>query len=405
MFLLVGASVRALMESAVESGYGVAGIDFFGDVDALWQGNTICLKDLGKKLTVKDLLEVARIMPCDGLVYASGPENTPEELCYWENKGLLRGNGTSVLKNVRNPWKLRQCLEEINVKMPRFCSVEEWGKRAISGKWLLKSLKRGGGHGIIELPEKKNDVEELFLGLNDFNQYIIQEYIEGILGSVTFLANGQESVVLGTSRQLVGKGGGVRSFLYQGNIVPLDIKGILGLNYFEKKITEMVKHLTSTFGLKGINTVDFILNSEGIWVLEVNPRWSASVELIEKYLGKRFFKYHLKGCMEEKLPDVFPVKFSLDTESEDCYPKLENNSVWKFLGKTIVYSENTFLVKGKKEEEFHYLYGQGVRDIPQVGTIIEKGQPICTVIAKGSGDQDCLLRLQEKAQLVNQFFG
>ena len=106
MFLFAGVSVRTLMESAAASGYKVTGIDYFGDVDALWHGNVVSLTDLGQALTVTNLLKVAETIPCCGLVYASGPENAPVELEYWENQGLLRGNGTSVLAIVRDDSQL-----------------------------------------------------------------------------------------------------------------------------------------------------------------------------------------------------------------------------------------------------------------------------------------------------------
>ena len=268
--------------------------------------------------------------------------------------------------------------------MPPFFSVEDWKEREIKGRWLLKALNRGGGNGIVEMPENMENASDLFLKLYNFSPCIIQEYIEGISSSVTFLANGQEAVVLGTSRQLIGEGRGDKLFVYEGNIVPLDFKGILDIEYFSIKINQIAKHLTLCFGLKGINTVDFILNSEGIWILEVNPRWSGSVELIEKYLGKNLFEYHLIACRGDKLPQ-FP-KMIFPTGTDSFYQTADNKDLQQFIGKTLVYAENAMAIGDIKEKEFRYLYDQGVRDIPRAETIIEKGQPICTVLAEGTGD-------------------
>lgn len=401
MFLLVGASVRALMESAAASGHKVTGIDFFGDMDTLRCGRAISLEDLGQEQTVKNLFKASREIPCSGFVYASGPENTPEELEFWENHGLLRGNEGAVLRKVRNPWKLQQCLGVIDVQMPPFYSIGEWEKSARTGRWLLKALNRGSCHGIIELPEVTSSIPGFSSGLNQFSPRIIQRYVEGVSASATFLANGLDAVVLGTSRQLIGREQGNKGgklFSYEGNIVPLDVRGTVDYNYFSIKIKDIAKSLTLCFGLKGINTVDFILNSEGIWILEVNPRWSASVELIEKYLGVSLFNHHLRGCIGKELPQLKKTNLAGTDRAKG------NKEQKRFIGKKIVFAERTLLIGDFKEKGFRYLYEQGVRDIPRSNTEIGKGQPLCTVLAEGVSDEYCSLRLQEKARKIHRFF-
>lgn len=395
MLLLVGVSVRALIESAAASGYRVRGIDFFGDADALWHGQVVSLEDLGKTQTVKNLFEVAKTIPCSGLVYASGPENTPEELHFWESRGLLCGNEGEVLKKVRDPWRLQQCLNIAGVAMPPFYSPEQWNRGAKTGRWLLKVLNRGSCHGITELPADDNSVQKALAETDDLSPLIIQEYIEGISASATFLANGKEAAVLGTSRQLIGRNRRNRSFSYEGNIVPLDPRAALDLQDFRNKINEIAKRLTSCFALKGINTVDFILNAEGIWILEVNPRWSGSVELIERARGKSLFGDHLTGCKGRELPRFQKVI----AESADGGEELRN-----FIGKKLVFADKNLSIGELREQDYRSLYEQGVRDIPRAKTEIAKGQPLCTVLVEGISDQDCFTRLQEKSQLIHQYF-
>lgn len=392
MFLLAGVSVRALMESAAASGYKARGIDFFGDLDALRHGHTIKLKDLGREQTVKSLLEAAKEIPCAGLVYSSGPENTPDELEFWEKRGLLRGNERSVLRKVRDPWELKRCLESNGHRMPPFLSVDEWKESAREGKWLLKALNRGSCHGIIELPENLDSAPDYLMELNRFSPYIVQRYIEGVSASATFLANGREALVVGTSRQLINRGGGL--FYYKGNIVPLEIGESMDYEHLISKINDLAGCLTLCFGLKGVNTVDFILNSEGVWVLEVNPRWSASVELIERYLGKSLFDEHLRACAGGGLP-----RFS------DAVPEVLGGAAFnaRYVGKRLVLAEKTMVTGLMEEKGFQYLYERGIRDIPRSATTIEEGQPICTVLAGGSTDRGCERRLNEKSQIVSQF--
>jgi len=406
MILLVGASVRALMESAAESGYETVGLDFYGDADTCWQGSTLSLPgDYGLKPTVKHLLEVARTISCHGLVYASGPENTPRELEFWERCGILLGNGVSSLTKARNPWELCRSLGQVGVRMPRFSTVENWKQIEDGEKWLLKPLNRGGGHGILELPERREDAEKLVSGLLHPAQFIIEEFQAGIPGSVTFLANGQQAVVLGTSRQLSGRQEDKRPFLYQGNIVPLDMKGLMDQEVFNKELTKAAEVLTKDFGLKGINTLDFSVNREGVWILELNPRWSASVELIERSLGQRLFAAHLAGCGEEELTSIKSILQRSPRNAQlKNRQKIKNRQTLPFWGKRIVYAGISGEMAYGNEKSLLFLYKQGVRDIPRAGTKIERGQPLCTVLAQGFSDQDCAQRLLAKVEWAEQLF-
>lgn len=390
MILVVGASVRALMESAVKSGYQVMGIDFFGDMDACRQGKTLSLvKDCSLEPTVKNLIKVARTISCHGLVYGSGPENFPEELMPWEKKGLLMGNGPSVLREVRNPWKLSRCLKEIGGKMPEFFALGE--KRVLPGgeKWLLKPLHRGGGHGIMELSGGNVDKKGLISPLKNPEQYIIEKYIEGISGSMTFLANGREAVLLGTSRQLIGRR--ANTFRYEGNIIPLNMGDIFQEQIFLGEGIKIIDHLTRGFGLKGLNTLDFIINKEGIWVLEVNPRWSGSVELIESHLGISLFSAHLSAGKGIEISKII----------REITPQCHRRGYW---GKTIIFANNDLSIEYDHEKTIQFLYTEGVRDIPPGGTIVKRGEPLCTVLTWGATDNECQLKLAEKSFWVQQFY-
>jgi predicted ATP-grasp superfamily ATP-dependent carboligase len=396
MILAVGASVRALLESAAGCGYQAMGIDFFGDVDAGWRGKTVSLTgDYGLKPTVSNLLEVAATFPCEGLVYAAGPENTPEKLAYWERRGLLRGNGGSVLTRARDPWELNRQIRQTGVRMPRFCAAADYRQIQDGKTWLLKALNRGGGHGVRVFPQKREAAQALISSLSQPAQFIIEEYKEGIPGSVTFLANGREAAILGTSRQLVGQRGEHSPFLYTGNIVPLDLQQMVPPDFFRQEMTLAVNRLTGAWGLRGVNTVDFIVNQEGVWVLELNPRWSASVELIEKRNGRYLFDRHLAACAGTGMGALLQgLKSGGPTVS----------TVHRFWGKQIVYARIPGIVRPYGQKQLKFLYRQGMRDIPRQGTRLEAGQPICTVLAAGSSDQDCERRLEVKTGWARQYF-
>lgn len=389
MFLAVGVSVRALVESIAASGYEVKGVDFFGDIDANWQGRTIGVAgDCGLKPSIRNVFTTAGGISCDGLVYASGVENSPQELQSWEAKGLLYGNGPSVLREVREIGKLQASLEQIQMKMPESHPLAQWQQLDHQKRWLLKPVNRGGGHGITEIPAGEAEAENLLRTIHRDGSYIIQEYWDGIPASATFIADGREAVLLGTSRQLVGSQKAGSPFSYEGNIVPLALPSFKKQASLEEELRIMSGHLTREFGLKGLNTIDFMLNAKGIRILELNPRWSASVELIERHLGYRLFTSHLAACRGK-------LELPAARRLSPC------SGYW---GKKIIYAKAAFTTRAEDEQAYRALYNLGVRDIPRPGTLIAKGQPLCTVLAEGSSSSNCYKNLHQQEEKIRQYY-
>jgi len=358
------------------------GIDFFGDLDC--RGKVISPRDdFGLSPTTHNLLEIARSLDCQGLVYGAGPENHGPSLKHWEERCLLLGNGPGALAQARDPYILRETLKQIGADMPTFHTPQ---KPPVPGNWLLKPLFQGGGHGIIKLPIREAEAMRVLSRLDEPERYIVQEYLNGIPGSVTFLADGLSAMLVGSSSQLTQEASEHSPFRYLGNVVPLPPT----YPAFWEDMAKIANHLTVTFGLKGLNTLDFILTEDGAKVLELNPRWSGSVELIEACLGQSLFLAHLNAC-EGRLPDSAQ------------WEKTAAARPPRFYGKKILYAQTSFTVKSYKEG-WQALYNRGVRDIPKPGGDIQAGEPICTVLAQGRSEKECKLLLEEKDALVREFY-
>lgn len=136
----------------------------------------------------------------------------------------------------------------------------------------------------------------------------------------------------------------------------------------------MTKVLTRRFGLRGVNGVDLVI-SEGPdrqlqpHLIEVNPRYTASMELSERAYELNVFSCHL-GAMEGQLSE-FALAGHL-------------RSAGMYFGKGIVYAEQTMTMP-----ETRGWIERGRRDIPFPGEQIEAGHPICTVLARGENRTEC----------------
>ena len=140
------------------------------------------------------------------------------------------------------------------------------------GAWLVKPARGGGGQGVRPWRGRRPGPTEL-----------LQERVEGVSASAAFLADGRRSVVLGWTEQLHAP----RSFRYAGNIMPLDAGAAA-----REEVAAIADALTGEYGLRGLNGFDFILHRDRPVVLEVNPRYCASMELVERASGDSVFALH-----------------------------------------------------------------------------------------------------------------
>ena len=111
--------------------------------------------------------------------------------------------------------------------------------------------------------------------------------------------------------------------------------------------------LINEFGLIGSNGVDYILDNDGkLKIIEINPRFQGTYELVENSLGINLLDAHIKACEGEILEIPNPNQYSF---------------------KKIIYA--------RKQVNIGNLNIPNVYDIPYEGVKIEKDQPLVTLIS------------------------
>jgi predicted ATP-grasp superfamily ATP-dependent carboligase len=332
---------------------------------------------------------LARREHCDSLVYASGLENWPELLTRLvsESGCQLYGNRPSVLQQVRDPVALCHKLRQAGFHSPE---TRHPNGRPLDGerRWLIKPLKSGGGHGVV-LAGQGGTVPE---------GSVYQEHISGKPCSFTFVADGSNCLVLGITEQLtVARSYTGRDFGYAGNLFPLETGD-------QKRLFETVagitRWLTASYGLRGLNGVDFILHGEDCWVIEVNPRYSASMELFELAYGFPMIKLHVLAC-SGGWQEVMRVMERLPGGITLCQPE----GIWV---KKVIYTRTPRLVRPKscgwKNEQVQTwaqrMHAQGLRDLPYPGEFIPARKPVATAIASGATRAECLKKLNRLSALM-----
>ncbi|RAP45084.1 MAG: hypothetical protein BZ135_06350 [Methanosphaera sp. rholeuAM6] len=202
-------------------------------------------------------------------------------------------------------------------------------------KFLVKPLKGTGGIGIESF---NNDVypEETFL---------LQEYITGNSVSSSFLSYRNHDIdMVTTSDQVIGsKMLGASEFMYCGNVTPL-------VNSNPKLVNISTK-ISKMFKLLGSNGIDFVINNNKVYVIEVNPRIQGTFDCIERSFDMNLAKAHIDVCNDKKVE----------------LPNLQYFTV-----KLIPYSF--------EDARYNLLQDLYVHDVSRNNEIIKKGHPISTIL-------------------------
>jgi len=370
--LVLGVSTRAMVESAVRGGHEVVAADFFGDRDQARLAESYALqRDLGLPATAEGLAAAARRIDADAVVYGSNLENHPEVVAELATRRRLLGNPSEVLREVRDWALLRRFCPEAGIAHPVTLLRGEEG-RAGRGRWLRKRLRSGGGHGIAAWDGRALD-----------DAHVLQAEVDGRAASVAFVADGRESRIFGLTEQLLGRSAlGGSGFAWCGNLLPLELPGAHAAAV-RAQLEHMVSRLTRRFGLVGVNGLDVVIgrDPEGVaraYLIEVNPRFSGSMELAERAFGVNVFSLHLEGVAGR-----LPRACAADRAPDGC------------VGKGIVYARRPVVAPDTED----WLL-RGLRDVPSPGQRIVAGHPVCTVLARGRDRQACLAGLFSAAAAV-----
>jgi predicted ATP-grasp superfamily ATP-dependent carboligase len=366
--LLIGTSTRAMAQAAVRAGFLVTTADAYADADQPAAARCLSMP-MGVRWTAHRVARLASHEPVDALVYGSPFENEPEALARVSHTRALWGNAPAVLRRVRDPRAVADACRAGGFSAPAVIVPGDAGHLAGAtpdGAWMLKPLRSGGGRRVHRWRG----------GLVPSASYL-QARVEGQPGSVAFVAAAGQARVLGVSRQLVGDPAfGARGFQYCGSVLlgAHDAEG----EAWREQATGIARVVARAFGLTGVGGVDFIAGDGLVHPIEVNPRWTASMELVERGCDVSVFGAHAAACTEHALP-LHDVPMPAHA-----------------VGKAVVFARHAAIAG----DTARWLEDDTIRDVPRAGTMVHGGDPVCTVFATAPDAGACYTALVERANDV-----
>ena len=367
--IVVGASARAAAFSALRAGFRPYAIDQYADRDLAAVCPAVRIRQYPD-----DLERALDDAPAAPWIYTGGLENHPRLVDRLAVIRPLWGNPGRVLRRVRNPFLLSGVLQQAGFQFPPVArELSEHTANRSGPKTLRKPIRSGGGLRITSVDKPQPAVPGFYY----------QRYVPGCPWSAVFVAHARQCHLLGMSRQIKSESDG---FAYQGSIVATtpDCPEM-------ETCVRLGPLVAAEFELQGLFNIDLIRNSDGWWPLEVNPRYSASIEVLERAAGIQSVGVHAAA---------------FDTTSGEFHPPVFRPL--KSVGKAIVYADDD----GTVPPEFDRLVSQWnfdpywpvIADLPRIGESVRKGQPICTVFAEARRCEDVEAELRQRSGQVRQLF-
>ncbi len=377
--LIVGASTRAAAFSALRAGLGPTCIDLFGDADLRERCPVTVIP---RQQYPYGLVELAATRPSsEPLMYTGGLENHPEVIAAIMRQRALWGNPPDVLKRVRDPGQFAEYLAAAGFRMPEVRFDRD--RVPADGAWLVKPLAASGGrqvhhyHGERATRPKPSGV-------------YYQRHVKGDSVAPVYVGDGGRSRLLGVSRQLTGRTWlHAKPFAYCGSIGPLPLPA-----YLAGRFEALGQALVNAFGLRGLFGVDCVMHEDEPWVIEVNPRYTASIEILEYAQKNPALGWHRESCSAD-LPRIGPEA------------QIARSTV--LVGKAIVFARQDLifpstgpwlqsLSKSKVVEEV-----PAFADIPHAGAAIRQGWPIMTLLVEASSPEACERELEYRARALDRY--
>lgn len=372
--LVVGASTRPVAVALNNAGFNVYSADYFGCEDLLpfVKEHRSILKYkpnestgfFSERFTDHSLNKIAAefVQDVDHIVCCSGadPSQFP--------KDKILGNHN--IKDVEHKYKLYKTLKKrfeglINIPATFFVETLEDANCIVQDnpekKFLIKPLEGSGGVGITKVTPPLVTI--------DNNGAILQEIVDGQNISTSVISSVDEARTILVNWQLIGNTelGQLEKYGYGGNITPftdLDHKSMDNL----KDISE---EIVLDLGLIGSNGLDIVIKDGTPYIIEVNPRIQGSFEVVELSLGINMAQTHINACDGSLIETIKPRCFAM---------------------KQIVFAKERSIVGNMKHE--------GIYDIPPKNVIIEKGEPVVTLINSGQVLENTLKTGQELVSSV-----
>jgi predicted ATP-grasp superfamily ATP-dependent carboligase len=373
VIVVAALSARPLAQSARQGGWQVVALDLFGDRDTRrcclhWQriGDPSTLR-IDPEAFLQGLREAATLPGVVGWVPGGGFEQATELLDVGAAVLPRLGLDTRTVHRIRDVASFFGTLDRHALPHPPVSFLPP----SPPDGWLAKQARGSGGTHVRPAAVVMDRLAS-GAGVLDDDLYFQREQ-GGRPMSALFVADGERAVIVALNRLFVHANGPHR-YVYAGAAGPQRDVAI------EARIAAALSCLVPEFGLRGLASLDFIVDEAGAcWLLEINARPSSTMALHADAWPGGLLRAHL-DALQGRLPAAAPRR----------RPGVRASR--------IVFAEGECEVDAALSDAL--AASPRCHDVPPPGTRLVRGEPVCTVSAEGASDDDAQRVLQARAALV-----
>ncbi len=340
--LVVALSGRSLAASARRAGWAPVVLDAFADLDTRGAATAADKLPVDRdwRLDGARLLEAAgRLAPPPvPLAYGSGLERNLDLLESLAAGRELLGTSPAAAGRAKDPFAFAALLRELGVPHPEV--RREPPPEAKGGAWLTKRVGGAGGAHVRLATEPPAP-----------GRYY-QWRAAGRPVSVLVAGDGSGHAVSLASSEQWPDPTPERPFRYGGAAAPASLP-----DRFAGALGEAAARVAAASHLRGLGSVDALVDDDAFHVLELNPRWGASFDAYERAYEVPLFGLHVGAC-RGRLPGPSPT------------PARAAASATLWAPERVVVPEG-------------FRWPTWAADRGTAGTVVPAGGPVCTILGEG----------------------
>ena len=390
--VIIGASARAVAQSAARCGWSVHAADLFGDLDLVAAARETVAVGIRSDPPAStaypwSLRDAAARFPAGAAwCYTGALENHPDLIAAIAATRPLAGCPADAVRRLRAPRTVAAAAAAAGLASPE-CFASPAGLPR-DGTFLVKPVASAGGRGIRPWTSQAAVTAADSSAATGGPARLWQRFVAGAPWSATFLFQSGEARLVGVARQLVGAGWcRAAPFAWCGAVVaPAPLAAAVA------RLGDPLAALSGGVGLVG---VDVVVDDAGrVHVIEVNPRPTASMELFERAFDWSLACAHLAAC---GIPSPRPPV---------PRPAAAAAAVWSkavlFARRDVCVDED--MVAGLRQASDGWTAADGgwpsLADLPRPGPPLAAGAAVLTVFARGPAPAESLVALRCRVTAV-----
>ena len=273
-------------------------------------------------LTLEDVMHVVELEKPKGVIVQFGGQTAINLAAGLKKRGVpILGTSLEAIDRAEDRNKFEQLLDELQLSKPNGKAVTTKEKAVQTANEIgypvlvRPSYVIGGAQmEIVHDENELNNYLKIVTNISEEKPLLIDQYLTGIEVDVDAISDGKTTFIPGIMEHIerAGVHSGDSIAVYPPQRISESVKA---------KILEATDKIAKTLEVIGLINIQFIIQEEEVYVLEVNPRASRTIPFLSKITGVTMANIATRCILGETLEEK-GYKTEIYPESKNVFVKL-----------------------------------------------------------------------------------